>query len=112
MPEQSHPLYMFLSLSRGSWRNAVYIECNACPYKKSKCHGHLLICDTEGIPVLFSVDTFEKLTADFVDKSECVGIITRQTFESLFNRWLVWNINKPKECSILQLLPKTDRNTP
>ncbi len=111
MTEKDNPLYIFLSLSRGSWRNTVYVECTACPYKKNICKGHLLICDTEGAPLLLSVEAFEKMTGDFVDKNECVGIISRPIFESLFNRWLVWNINNPKECSILQLIQKTKLNT-
>ncbi len=104
---QNNVLYSFLSLTRGSWRNAFYIECPVCPYGHQDCGGHLLTTDTEGTPLLLSVAYFEYATGDKVDKDECAAIISKEAFESLFNRWLLWNINQPKACSLLQLIPKT-----
>ena len=101
-------LYQFFSLIRGSWRNAFYIECKSCPYGNSNCKGYLLTTDTEGTPLILSAENFEKTTGEKIDKFECAAIISREAFESLFNRWLVWNINDTKACSILQLIPKTD----
>lgn len=108
MSQTESPLYPFLSLTRGSWRNAFYIECSSCPYGSGNCNGYLLTTDTEGAPLILSVTYFEKATGDKVDKGECAAVISREAFESLFNRWMVWNICNPKECSILQLIPKTD----
>lgn len=108
MTDHPQPLYRFLSLTRGSWRNAFFIECSCCPYGKSGCAGYLLTTDTEGAPLILSVTYFEKATGDIVDKCECAAVISREAFESLFNRWMVWNICNPKECSILQIIPKTD----
>ena len=101
-------LYPFLSLTRGSWRNAFYINCPTCPYGKGNCNGYLLTTDTEGTPLLMPVLYFEKSTGERVDKTECATVISKEAFESLFNRWLVWNVNDPKACSILQLIPKMD----
>lgn len=111
MTETKSPLYPFLSLTRGSWRNAFYIECNTCPYGNGNCNGYFLTTDTEGAPLLLSVSYFEKATGEKVDKTECAAIISKDAFESLFNRWLVWNVNNPKACSILQLIPKMDNHT-
>ena len=105
---QQQPLYLFLSLTRGSWRNAFFIDCPTCPYGSGNCNGYLLTTDTEGAPVIMSVMYFEKATGDKVDKTECAGIITKTAFENLFNRWLVWNVSNPKSCCILQLIPKMD----
>lgn len=113
MNEIRSPLYPFLSLTRGSWRNAFYIECNTCPYGNGNgnCNGYLLTTNTEGAPLLMPVLYFEKATGEKVDKTECVAVISKEAFESLFNRWLVWNVNNPKACSILQLIPKMDHHT-
>lgn len=105
-------LYQFLSLTRGSWRNAFYIDCIDCPYENSHCGGHLLTTDAEGVPFILSVPYFEEITGDKVDKFECAAIITKEAFESLFHRWLSWNVTKPKECSILQILPEADNHNP
>lgn len=111
MNQIKSPLYPFLSLTRGSWRNAFYIECNTCPYGNGNCIGYLLTTDTEGAPLLMPVLYFEKATGEKIDKTECAAIISKEAFESLFNRWLVWNVNDTKACSILQLIPKTDNRT-
>lgn len=108
MQQNKSVLYFFLSLTRGSWRNAFYLECRVCPYGKDKCGGYLLTADTEGAPVIFPVTYFEKITGEKVDKNECAAVITKEAFESLFNRWLLWNISKPKNCSVLQISVKPD----
>lgn len=105
-------LYRFLNLTCGSWRNAFYVDCIQCPYENCHCTGHLLTTDAEGAPLLLSVPHFEEMTGDKVYKFECAAIITKEAFESLYYRWLSWNVTKPKECSILQILPETDEHTP
>ena len=109
MPEELMPMALSITpeetVTRGSWRNAFYIECNTCPYGNGNCNGYLLTTDTEGTPLLLSVLYFEKATGEKIDKTECVAVISKEAFESLFNRWLVWNVNNPKACSILQLIP-------
>mgnify|MGYP000823622515 CR=1 FL=1 len=104
-------LYPFLSLTGGSWRNAFYIGCPTCPYGDGNCNECLLTTDTEGAPLLMPVSYFEKATGEKVDKTECAAIISKTAFESLFNRWLVWNVNDAKACSILQLIPKMDERS-
>ena len=105
-------LYQFLSLTCGSWRNAFYVDCMDCPYESSHCGGHLLATNADGAPLILSVPYFEAITGDKVDKFECAAIITKEAFESLFHRGLSWNVTKPKECSILQILPETDDHNP
>lgn len=101
-------LYSFLSLTRGSWRNAFYIECTSCPYRNRECHGHLLTTDTDGTPLLISVQDFESSLNETIDKNECAAVITREAFETLFNRLLVWNITNTKDCSIVQLVRRSE----
>ncbi len=103
MSFKNNNLYRFLNLSKGTWRNSVYIECIFCPYSHGECNGHLLICDADGKPVIIGVNEIQNLTGDNIDKTECVSIISRQAFESLFDRWITWNISYPTECSIRQI---------
>lgn len=104
-------LYQFLTMTCGSWRNAFFVDCIDCPYGNSYCGEHLLTANAEGVPLILPVPYFEKITGDTVDKSECSAVIRRESFEALFNKWLNWNITKPQECSILQILPQTDDHT-
>lgn len=101
-------LYSFLSLTRGSWRNAFFIECTSCPYGNLGCKGHLMTTDTDGTPLLVSVPSFERISNEKIDKIECASVITKEAFESLFNRWLVWNITNTKDCSIMQLVRRSE----
>ena len=56
MENKKDAFYFFISLSRGNWRNAMFIECkNKCC---DNCKGFLMISDTEGIPVFYPVTQF------------------------------------------------------
>ena len=58
MKTQQNAFYLFLSLTRGSWRNAIFIECkNKC---SKECAGWLMTTDTEGVPILYPVSLFEE----------------------------------------------------
>lgn len=102
MERKQNAFYLFLSLTRGNWRNALYIECkNKC---KDDCKGFLMISDTEGVPLLYPVSVFEEKTREVIDKNECAGIISLQSFETIYNRWLIWNVADKEKCSIPQVI--------
>lgn len=111
MSDNSNLLYQFFKLTKGSWRNAFYVDCINCPYKNNHCNGYLLTTDANGTPLILPVPIFEKATGDMVDKFECAAIINRQAFETLFSKWLEWNIASANECSILQLISQTDNHS-
>ncbi len=96
-------LYRFLELTRGSWRNAIYVECSDCVSGLS-CTDLLLATNDSGAPVVISVNLFQAMSGATVDKQECAGVITKDTFLSLFHRWLLWNISDSQTCPIPQLL--------
>ena len=96
-------LYAFLQASRGSWRNALWIECKFCPYENRKCAGYLLTTDRDGRPVLFPVEQFRQLTGDMPDKDECAAVLDRSAFEELYFGWLLWHTDQPKGCCLRQL---------
>lgn len=95
-------LYVFLSLTRGNWRNAAVISCGNCPYEQS-CAGFLLTADTEGTPVLLPVAKFEKMTGKTVDQTECAAVIRREAFESVYDRWLLWHVTDKNQCALRQI---------
>lgn len=109
MGTKQNAFYLFLSLTRGNWRNALFIECkNKC---KSGCKGYFMISDTEGVPMLYPVALFEEKTKEIVDVNECSGLVSKQTFESIYNRWLLWNVADKNKCSIEQLIENRPYDT-
>ena len=72
MKTQQNAFYLFLSLTRGSWRNAIFIECkNKC---SKECAGWLMTTDTEGVPMLYPVSLFEEKADVVIDKTECAAV--------------------------------------
>lgn len=110
MISESKRLYSFLRAAQGDWRYAVYIACSSCPYTGKGCGGHLLSANADGVPILFSISQFEELTGEAVDKDECAGVLTKQAFESLYNKWLLWNAIRKDQCSILQAMQNTKKS--
>lgn len=96
-------LYEFLNLTKGCWRNSIYVKCLNCPFGKTDCSDHLLTINVDGTPRFISVKIFQMLTDEIITEDECIAIINRTDFENLFNMWLIWNTDTSKECSILNL---------
>lgn len=97
-------IYSFLSAAKGNWRNSIFIECGSCLYgKQLLCPGFLLNSDSDGQPVVIPVDIIRKMTGMDADKEECIAVISRKKFETLYAVWLEWQIDLPKECSLLQI---------
>ncbi len=103
MSNQVLALCALLRASGGNWRNAVWIECDFCPYGRTLCTGYLLTIDRDGNPITFSADRFRQLTEEAPQKEECVAVLKRSAFETLYSVWLTWKIDNPWECSLLQL---------
>lgn len=100
----SQKLYRFLNACAGEWRNSILICCTSCPYNEHICSGYFLTADRDGAPILYPVALFQKYCKETVDTDECIGKLSRQSFEALYNRWLLWKVTKPQQCSILQVL--------
>lgn len=103
MNSQIAELYAFLRSCRGSWREAIYIECRCCPYGNPACSGYLLTADRDGAPLLFPVSRFFQLTGDRIQKEECAAVLSRQAFERLYSCLLAWKVDNPRQCSLQQL---------
>lgn len=105
MENKKDAFYFFISFSRGNWRNAIFIECkNKCC---DNCKGFLMISDTEGIPVFYPVAQFEEKSKQIIDKNECSAIIPLHAFESIYDRWFLWNVSDKHKCSIPQTMSNT-----
>lgn len=97
-------LYPFLHAAKGSWRNAVFVECGSCPHGKKDCGEFLMTADAQGHPVLFPVDGFRQITGQAVDREECLVVMKRTEFETLYALWLEWQVSSVYECVIEQLI--------
>lgn len=97
-------LYRFLNACGGNWRNTVFVYCTDCPDFDCICSGYFLTADRDGAPILYPVELFQKCCNESVDTDECIGKLSRQAFETVYSRWLLWKVAKPQQCSILQAL--------
>ncbi len=93
----------FMELLRGTWRNGIWLECDACGCGQH-CGPLLLTVDADGSPVIFPIATIAQETGAVIDKSECAGVMERPVLEALFHRWLIWHTSDPNACSIRQIM--------
>lgn len=97
----SYSMYDFLSSCGGNWRNAVFVSCTPC---RNPCRnggaGCLLTACSEGKPLVVCVRRFEALSGQKIDPAECAGQLSRYGFESLYARYLLWQINSERQCAL------------
>lgn len=105
MKTQCYKLYSFLQASHGNWRNAIIIHCHSCPFEQNPlCSGYLMVADAEGKPLLISVDSFQEVSGELVDPSECVAVLDRSAFEAAYAQFIEWNTVDRSSCLFSQLL--------
>lgn len=108
MNHTRYKFYLFMRAVQGNWRNAIFLKCDTkvCPYGQTpSCEGYLFTADDNGILLLMPVRYFEQITGDSVDANECIGILTRNTFEKVYHLYIEWNTVSTKECALKQLCP-------
>lgn len=108
--QESVKLCRFLQYAEGSWRNAIYIECQECPYSSAPCFGYLLTADSEGRPVLYPTDRLSELTGEEITKDECCGILSRKVFCRLYAKRLIWDTDSENQCGIRQMFSKLNEH--
>ena len=100
--KQPCQLYEFLRAAGGNWRNAVFIECRGCPYGKSEpCSGFLMAPDAEGRPIILAVGAVCQASGQGINKAECLAVMSRESFETLYALWLSWQTESSKECALI-----------
>lgn len=92
-------LYRFLKHIGGNYRNAVYTQC-ICG-----C-GYMLTNDRDAKPILFPVQNFFELTGEYPQKDEMCGALSGQSFENMYQGWLLWNTDGTKcpVCSMYEAM--------
>ena len=111
MNHTRYKFYLFLRAVQGNWRNAFFLKCDSqiCPYGQTPaCAGYLLTADDNGTLLLMPVSYFQHMTGETVEANECIGILTRSTFEKVYHLYIEWNTISDKECSLKQLCPGLD----
>ena len=105
MNQTKYKIYLFLKSVQGNWRNSLFLRCESdvCPYGQSSCEGYLLTADDNGTLLLIPVNYFCQLTGETVDSDECIGILTRSTFEKVYRLYIEWNTISSSDCSLQQL---------
>ena len=94
-PAHTQKLYRFLQLTRGNYRNAVYVECS-CGSE------YMMVADQNGKMILFSFQLFHTLTGEYPQKDEMYGHLSHQAFENMYYAWLLWNVDETQcpVCSV------------
>ena len=100
----TYSMYDFLSSCGGNWRNAIFVSCSPCrhPCRNIRA-GFLLTACSEGTPLVVCVQRFEGLSGQKIDPSECAGRLSRSAFESLYARYLLWQLDSDRQCALRQL---------
>lgn len=55
---------------------------------------------SDGTPYILSVERYRAITKESVDPAECCGAISRQAFESIYYRYLQWQLTSLQECPL------------
>ena len=108
--QESIKLCRFLQCAQGDWRNALYIECQECPYSSAPCSGYLLTSDSEGRPVVYPADRLSELTGEDITKDECAGTLSREAFCRLYARRLLWDADSENQCGVRQVFLKLNEH--
>lgn len=101
----------FISNINGNWRNSVYITCSVCTYEKKECCGDLLVSfDSDGNPVLITINDANYIFATVADKSECLCEMSNAKFICIFDNFIKSHTSQDKGCPLLQLIQKRGIN--
>lgn len=99
----------FLRQINGDYNNAVLVDCKEC---SENCSGHLLVCDSEGTPNLYSLDLLNNFSEQIIKKENFSETISKGTFEKIFRKWLTANKSRTDICSMLQFRNNADIHLP
>ena len=104
MSTTKYRLLDFATGCEGHWQNALYIPCGQCSRLcKLDRRGCLMTVSPGGEPVLIGVKRYEQLTGQEINPKECCGTISRETFETVYSRYLLWELDSANQCPLRQL---------
>lgn len=98
----------FLKSTENNWRNAAFIECSACRWKrKPSCPNFLFTVQADGTPVLLPEKDAEVLFGRLIDKTECTLQLSNFRFVDLYRPWFSSHFKLDMlECPCLKLIEK------
>ena len=101
--QEIQELYRFLTFVGGNHRNALYVEC-------IDGNGYMFVTDNDAKPVLYPIQQFYDLTGEIPSPDEMIGTLSRQSFECLYSKWLLWNTDDKCKCGICEMYRQQKRN--
>lgn len=57
----------------------------------------------DGRPILIPANVMRSLTREDIEPEECLGIMERQKFETLYSLYIEWHTVSQTDCPTLQL---------
>lgn len=98
-------LTRFFEAAGGNHRNAFYMYCDVCKYRREEgCGAYLYIPGYDCVPVLLPCADAEAFLGSPIDKTDCLGIIRTSQFICLYQRYIELHTTSREECPIQQLL--------
>lgn len=102
-------LVHFFESTEGNYRNALYIRCSKCVYRReNSCGDFLFVPGYDCRPILLPLADAQNLMGHPIDKTECVGILSSHAFLQLYHRWLMLNTDSDDDCPFHQILHQTN----
>lgn len=99
-----YTLYDFMNGCGGNWRNAVFVPCTPCTHPcQNGRRGSLLTADSQGRPIVVSVRRLEAAVGKCMEPDECIGCLSKGAFETLFARYLTWQLDSDRQCPLCQM---------
>lgn len=94
-------IHKFLNITKGNWRNSIYIECRKCKYEPHEgCGDFLCVLDENGTPILLPICDCKVLFARCIDPSECLLWISPLRFK-IYAAWIKAHQPNPNECPFI-----------
>ena len=107
--QNNSELYQFLKAVRGNWHNALYLSCrNSAIPQQPNCGNFMMTADADGRPILIPANVMRSLTGENIGPEECLSIMERQKFETLYSLYIEWHTVSQTDCPTLQLCGHKD----
>ena len=109
--QNQNVFYPFMKAVRGNWHNAMYLPCRYCTCtQKPHCEGFLMTADADGQLLLAPIEEIRSLTGEDIEPGDCLGVLEKRVFETLYSLYLEWHTLSSSGCPLLQLYQSAPNN--
>lgn len=59
--------------------------------------------DADGSPILMSVKDFKQISRESIEPEECLAVLGKQSFETIYGLYMEWHTVSSTDCPLLEL---------